>query len=100
MTWRPLPILLALLAPCQARADVGTMAPPVTALCRQAITAAERTHSIPAHLLAAIARVESGRRDQDTGTFNPWPWTINMDGQGSFYDTKPQAIAAAQAMRP
>ncbi|MFL5286842.1 MAG: lytic transglycosylase domain-containing protein [Rhodopila sp.] len=101
MTWRPLPILLALLAPCQARADLSlTMQTPATALCRQAITAAERVHGIPAHLLAAIARVESGRRDQDSGTFNPWPWTINMDGQGSFHDTKAQAVAAAQAMRP
>jgi hypothetical protein len=100
MTWRRLPILLALLAPCQARADISLIAPSATALCRQAISAAERTHGIPAHLLAAIARVESGRRDQDSGTFNPWPWTINFDGQGSFYDTKPQAVAAAQAMRP
>jgi hypothetical protein len=101
MTWRSVPILLALLAPCEARADVTfAVPPPATGLCRQAINAAERAHGIPAHLLAAIARVESGRRDQGSGTFNPWPWTINMDGQGSFHDTKAQAVAAAQAMRP
>ncbi|WP_428490278.1 lytic transglycosylase domain-containing protein [Rhodopila sp.] len=70
------------------------------AACRQAIAAAERAHHIPTHLLSAIARVESGRRDQATGTFNPWPWTINMDGQGSFYDNKAQAVAAAVSMRP
>ena len=64
-------------------------------LCRRAIYAAERAHGIPSHLLAAIARVESGRRDQATGAFNPWPWTINADGQGSFYETKAQAVAAA-----
>jgi hypothetical protein len=69
-------------------------------LCRQAITAAERAHGIPSHLLAAIARVESGRRDDASGSFNPWPWTINMDGQGSFYDSKAQAVATAVAMRP
>jgi hypothetical protein len=101
MNWRTLPALLALLAPCQAHADTSlTAPPPSTQLCRQAINAAERAHNIPAHLLAAIARVESGRRDQPSGTFNPWPWTINMDGQSSFYDNKPQAVAAAQAMRP
>jgi hypothetical protein len=50
--------------------------------------------------LAAIARVESGRRDSETGSLNPWPWTINKDGQGSFYDVKSQAVAAAAAMRP
>jgi len=71
-----------------------------TALCRQAITAAERAHGIPAHLLASIARVESGRRDEDSGTFNPWPWTINADGQGSFHDSRAQAVATAQKMRP
>ncbi|PPQ40147.1 lytic transglycosylase domain-containing protein [Rhodopila globiformis] len=99
-TWRSLPILIALLASWHARADLSLVTPPATALCRQAITAAERAHGIPAHLLAAIARVESGRRDQDSGTFNPWPWTINLDGQGSFYNTKAQAVAAARAMRP
>ncbi len=61
---------------------------------------AERAHNIPGHLLAAIARVESGRRDQSSGTFNPWPWTINFDGQGSFYDNKMQAVAAATSLRP
>ena len=102
MTWRILPAVLALLTCSQARADLpGAMFPPLpNQLCRQAIAAAERAHGIPANLLAAIARVESGRRDEVTGTFNPWPWTINMDGQGSFYDNKAQAFAAATAMRP
>ncbi len=68
--------------------------------CRQAVAAAERAHNIPGHLLAAIARVESGRRDQSSGKFNPWPWTINFDGQGSFYDSKTEAVAAATSMRP
>jgi hypothetical protein len=69
-------------------------------MCRRAVAAAERAHGIPTHLLAAIARVESGRKDQAGNTFNPWPWTINFDGQGSFYDNKTQAVAAAALMRP
>ena len=72
----------------------------VAQACRQAIAVAERAHGIPTHLLAAIARVESGRRDPATETYNPWPWTINMDGQGSFYDSKIQAVMAARTMRP
>jgi hypothetical protein len=68
-------------------------------LCRPAILAAERSFGIPDHLLAAIAHVESGRRDPVSGSFDPWPWTINADGQGSFYDTKTQAVAAVQDMR-
>jgi hypothetical protein len=101
MNWRTISFLLTLLAPCPVLAELIPLLPPAAnQLCRQAITAAERAHGIPSHLLAAIARVESGRRDQTSGTFNPWPWTINMDGQGSFYDNKLQAVAAAASMRP
>lgn len=100
MNGRSILSLLILLAPTQVLADItSATAPPANALCRQAITAAERAHGIPSHLLAAIARVESGRRDQASGTFSPWPWTINFDGQGSFYDNKPAAVAAAMSMR-
>ena len=101
MNGRTICFLLALLAPCRVLADGVPLLPPAASqLCRQAITAAERAHGIPSHLLAAIARVESGRRDQSSGSFNPWPWTINTDGQGTFYDNKAQAVAAATAMRP
>ena len=101
MNGRTILLLLVLLAPCQVLADtMPASTPAVNELCRLAITAAERAHGIPSHLLAAIARVESGRRDQVSGTFNPWPWTINVDGQGSFYDNKAQAVAAAMSMRP
>lgn len=90
---------LALLLPAAALAEPGA-SPPRPDLCRPAIAAAERAHGIPAHLLAAIARVESGRRDDATGHIVPWPWTINFDGQGSFYDVKAQAVAAAASMQP
>ena len=101
MNGRTLLFLLVLLTPYLAFADTAPIASlGANAACRQAIAAAERAHRIPTHLLSAIARVESGRRDQASNTFNPWPWTINMDGQGSFYDNKAQAVAAAVSMRP
>jgi hypothetical protein len=68
-------------------------------LCRSAVAEAERSSGIPAQLLAAISRVESGRRDPLTGTMNPWPWSVNAEGQGSFYDTKAEAVAAVRAMQ-
>jgi len=68
-------------------------------LCRSAVAAAERGNGIPAQLLAAISRVESGRRDPLTGVMNPWPWSVNAEGQGSFYDTKAEAVAAVRAMQ-
>jgi hypothetical protein len=95
------PALLLALLPAMALADPPRAPPPAAAsLCRPAIAAAERAHGIPPHLLAAIARVESGRRDEASGTVSPWPWTINKDGAGSFYEGKAQAVAAAEAMRP
>ena len=66
-------------------------------LCRSAVAAAEQASGIPAHLLAAIARVESGRRDPNTGAMHPWPWTANAEGQGFFYETKTEALAAVRS---
>jgi hypothetical protein len=67
--------------------------------CRGAIAAAERDHAIPPQLLAAIGRVESGRRDPTSGAWSPWPWTINAEGQGAWFDTKAAAISAVQGLR-
>ncbi len=65
-------------------------------LCLNATVNAERSARLPPRLLDAIALVESGRRDQQ-GVLMPWPWTINAQGIGHFYETKAEAIAAAQA---
>jgi hypothetical protein len=56
---------------------------------RAAAQASERT-SVPIDILLAITRVEAGR-----GGENPWPWTINADGKGTWYDTKEEAVQAA-----
>jgi hypothetical protein len=69
------------------------------AQCRAAIRGAEQAAAIPDQLLAAIGRVESGRRDPATGQMAPWPWTINAEGQGYVFDTKAQAISAVQALQ-
>ena len=67
-------------------------------LCQQAIETAGRAHAVPAGLMAAIGRVESGRHDPVSGALHPWPWTVDAEGQGAFYDTKAQAIAAVRAL--
>ena len=66
--------------------------------CRRAIRAAEQAAGIPSQLMAAIARVESGRREAD-GSVNPWPWSINAEGTDHFYDSKAEAIAAVRALQ-
>ncbi len=61
-------------------------------MCRPALVAAEARHGIPSGLLQAIGVVESGRRDEATGTRQPWPWTINAEGEPHLFDTKVQAV--------
>ena len=68
-------------------------------LCRAAIAVAEREHNIPAGLLQAIGRVESGRRDERTGRFAPWPWTINAEGRGMYFPTREAAIAEVRQLQ-
>lgn len=76
----------------------GWAEPSPSALCRGAIAAAERELGIPDRLMQAIGVVESGRRDERGGV-TAWPWTINVEGTGYVFDTKPEAIAAVNAHR-
>ena len=68
-------------------------------LCRAAITEAERGANLPRGLLQAIGRVESGRRDPETGQFAPWPWTINAGGEGKYFPTREAAIAHVRQLQ-
>lgn len=67
--------------------------------CDYAIAAAEKPPHLPDKLLPAISRVESGRLDPSTRRVRAWPWTINVEGVGSFFDTKEQAVATVQALQ-
>ena len=67
-------------------------------MCRQAANAAGRTANIPDHLMAAIARVESGRAD-GVGGVAPWPWSVNAEGVDHVYESKSEAVAAVAAMQ-
>jgi hypothetical protein len=68
--------------------------PPDPNKCMPAIEAAEKKFQLPEKLLGTIALVESGQPDPDTGRVVPWPWTIDAQGQGWFFPTKAEAIAA------
>ncbi len=67
--------------------------------CQAAIAQAERGLRTAEGLLAAIGAVESGRTDPRTGRRRPWPWTVTAEGVGTYYPTKPDAIAAVQALQ-
>lgn len=89
--------MLAAIGGAGATPQPGAASP--IALCRAAIAQAEREAGLPPRLLAAIGRVESGRRDPETGAFGPWPWTVNAEGRGSFYPDRAAAIAAVRALQ-
>jgi soluble lytic murein transglycosylase-like protein len=65
-------------------------------LCEKAAARAEVARGLPGGLLPALARVESGRPDA-AGIVRPWPWTVDVDGQGRFFATKDEAVAAVRA---
>ena len=66
--------------------------------CRAAGRLAGREAGIPDHLMAAIARVESGRPDGH-GATAPWPWSINVEGVDHVYPTKADAVAAVRGFQ-
>lgn len=104
------PLVVAIIAAADAAArqdemaalptpGAGTAASP-GARCLAAIAAAERAEGIPPGLLRAIAIVESGRPDPESGgRLAPWPWSINAAGTGRAFATKQEAIAAVEALR-
>jgi hypothetical protein len=66
--------------------------------CLGLIKSAEKSQAIPEGLLKAIGFTESGRVTAD-GRRVPWPWTVNADGQGYYFETKKDAIAFVQQLQ-
>ena len=95
MMWHALPGLVVATFACllaastadAARGDLGRK-------CDHAAARAAEKTGVPIDILLAITRVETGRGGAEP---EPWPWTINADGTGDWYDTKDAAVAAATA---
>jgi hypothetical protein len=67
--------------------------------CEEAIGAAAYANGVPNHLMAAVGLVEAGRQDPVSKVWRPWPWTINAEGKGLFFDSKSEAIAMARSLQ-
>lgn len=62
-------------------------------LCDTAAQRAARDIGVPLAVLLTLTRVETGRsRD---GRIDPWPWTLNMGGQGTWHASAEAALAVA-----
>ncbi|MGI9129120.1 MAG: lytic transglycosylase domain-containing protein [Roseomonas sp.] len=92
-------------APRQPRATSTTTARPTPpslpepwGLCAAAIAEAERVAGMPAGLLGAIAKVETGRRAPD-GSVQPWPWSYNAAGDGRYAASNAEALQEVRAIQ-
>lgn len=75
-------LLLGLLLAAPARA---------ANLCDAAAAAAARRHGVPLEVMQAITRTETGRGKSGA----PWPWTVNMEGAGHWFDSADAARSFA-----
>jgi len=91
--------------------------PEAWGLCSTAIAAAEREAGLPAGLLGAIAKVETGRRAPDPagllgaiakvetgrrapdGSVQPWPWSYNAAGDGRYAASNAEALQEVRALQ-
>lgn len=72
-------------------APVGPIMANTSTACDQAaITAAFQAH-IPSNVMRAVTRLETGR--SKGGKLTPWPWTVNMEGEGRWFASKDEAKA-------
>ncbi len=98
---------------CRGRSALRRMSPPIIAgillafsagrvsaqtTCVQAGRSAELGSQLPPGLLAAIARVESGRWDVQHQRVIPWPWAIDVAGHPKFFADKAEAVAATREL--
>ena len=65
------------------------------AMCDHAAARASERWGVPIDVLRAIALTETGRKHD--GAFRPWPWTVNMEGKGVWFDSAEQAKAYVQS---
>lgn len=66
-------------------------------VCSNAAQKAAAATGVPLSVLLAITLAETGRTKN--GQFGPWPWTVNSQGIGKWFDSPTQAIDFARRER-
>ena len=59
--------------------------------CQKSSDMAAIRHRVPVPVMRAITLTETGRKRN--GRVKPWPWTVNMEGKGIWFETRPEAEA-------
>ncbi|MEM1274912.1 MAG: lytic transglycosylase domain-containing protein [Pseudomonadota bacterium] len=88
---RALLLILALIAAAPGFAHHTTT--PRDQICDHAARSASARHDVPFEIMRALTRTETGRPRE--GQLEPWPWTINMEGAGHWFDTRAEALRFA-----
>ena len=91
--------LAALLSALPLVASAGETIETAWTLCEDQAARTERAHDLPAHLLAAIAKTESGRWHAERRETLAWPWTVMAEGRGRFLPTKAAAIDTVRELQ-
>jgi hypothetical protein len=89
-----LTLLLSLAPVAHAQRIIAPNSP-----CEQAGSDAEREYALPAGLLSAIGRVESGRWDAALGRVTASPYAIDAAGQPHVTDSKEAALERTRALQ-
>ena len=67
----------------------------ISAICDHAASRAAAESNVPIDVLRAITRTETGRGGKSG--LEPWPWTVNMEGAGKWFETEAEAKAYVEA---
>jgi hypothetical protein len=70
-----------------------------SSLCTKHFARLERQYGIPKHLMMAVGGTESGRWSNEAGMAVPWPWTINAEGKGQYFNTLHDAVTAVRRLQ-
>ncbi|QBF29695.1 tail length tape measure protein [Thalassococcus sp. S3] len=74
-----------------ASANVGLARTDTENICDHAAIRAARDQDVPVDVMRTITRVETGRSRNEAVV--PWPWTVNMEGEGRWFATEDEARA-------
>lgn len=96
----PLAVLfLAVLAALGSSRPAQASLAAVAELCAEPIRNLETRYGLPGQLLMAVSLIESGRWDAHEERVVPWPWAVYAEGEGRYFASKDEAVAAVERLR-
>lgn len=89
--------MLMLIQPVQARAYNDKIDDSM--VCMNATQKMEKVYQIKKHILTTISSVETGRWNAAQKQKTAWPWTVNAQGKGMYFDSKAEAVKAVKNLQ-